>query len=129
MRSKLWAISSQVMLWSSLGNKDLKMPIQIHLPSLLKLDGIWCSVFFGTHMSVKLIEWMGFFAASRKHNKCEDLWHRKGSDPCFIQRGSCLLLSICVANCSRLLKALFHPVWPFFFFFFSFFPFQVGFFF
>lgn len=121
MKSKLWAISSQVMLWSSSGNKHLKMLIQIHHLSLLELDVIQYDVFFDTYVCVKLIELM--FVLPPVENilsKCGELWHRKGSDPCFIQRGSCLLLSICVANRSGLLKALFHPAWPFFFFFFLF---------
>lgn len=130
MKFKLWAISSQVMLWSSSSNKHLKMLIQIHLLSLLDLDVLQYGVFFDTYVSVKLIELMFvLLPVENILSNCGELWHRKGSDPCFIQRGSCLLLSICVANCSRLLKALFHPAWPFFFFFFPFFPFQVGFFF
>lgn len=46
------------MLWSSSGDKDLKMLIQIYHLSLLKLDGIQYGVFLGAHMSVKLIELM-----------------------------------------------------------------------
>lgn len=81
------------------------------------------SVFFDTHMSVKMIELMFvLLPVENILSKPRELWHRKGLDPCFIQRGSCLLLSVCVANGAGPLKALlFHPAWPCLFLFFLFF--------
>lgn len=65
---KLRAVSSQLMLWSSSDNKDLKILVQVRLLSLLKLDGIQCGVFFDTHVC-KADRIDVCFTASRKHIK------------------------------------------------------------
>lgn len=77
-------------------------------------------VYFLIHVCVKMIELM--FVLENTLSKPRELWHRKGLDPCFIQRGTCLIPSVCVANGAGLLKALlFHPAWPCLFLF-HFFP-------
>lgn len=50
------------------------MLVQIHLVSLLKLDGIQYGVFFDTHVSVKLIELMFvLLPVENILSKCGDL--------------------------------------------------------
>lgn len=49
---------------------------------------------------------------SGRAKEAQELWHRKGSEPCFTRRGSRSLPGVCVADRAGLLKAGAHPAWP-----------------